>query len=258
MKNLLLIVFITIHSSVVFSNDDWGKTGHRTTGEIAEKHLTKKAKKAIHKLLKGKSLAFVSTFADDIKSDKKYNKFNTWHYVNFPFDSKYKDSEKNPKGDIITGIDHCITIIKDENSAKEDKIFYLKMLVHLVGDLHQPMHVGKAEDRGGNDIKVQWFYKNSNLHRVWDTDMIEDNKMSYSELANSVEELSKDQVNKIKEGSVLDWVYETQLLAKEVYLSVEKNENLRYSYSYKYLSTVRKQLQKGGIRLAKMLNEIFG
>jgi hypothetical protein len=258
MKTLLLIVSLTISSLSVFSNDDWGKTGHRTTGKIAEKHLTRKAKKAIHKLLEGESLAFVSTFADEIKSDKKYNKFYSWHYVNFPLDGNYKDSEKNPKGDLITGINHCIAVLKDNNSTKEDKVFYLKILVHLVGDLHQPMHVGQAEDKGGNDIKVKWFYKSSNLHRVWDTDMIAEYKMSYTELADSVEELSKTEINQIKNGSVLDWVSETHELTKEVYNSVEENENLRYKYSYKYLSSVRKQLQKGGIRLAKLLNEIFG
>jgi hypothetical protein len=258
MKTLLLIVSLTISSLSVFSNDDWGKTGHRTTGKIAEKHLTRKAKKAIHKLLEGESLAFVSTFADEIKSDKKYNKFYSWHYVNFPLDGNYKDSEKNPKGDLITGINHCIAVLKDNNSTKEDKVFYLKILVHLVGDLHQPMHVGQAEDKGGNDIKVKWFYKSSNLHRVWDTDMIAEYKMSYTELADSVEELSKTEINQIKNGSVLDWVSETHELTREVYNSVEENENLRYKYSYKYLSSVRKQLQKGGIRLAKLLNEIFG
>ena len=100
---LLFIGFLT--TSLAFAKTpSWGPTGHRTTGKIAEKHLTKKANRQINELLKGESLAFVSTYGDEIKSDKKYNDFYTWHYVNMPLDSRYEDSEKNPKGDLVTGI----------------------------------------------------------------------------------------------------------------------------------------------------------
>jgi len=246
-------------SSIAFAtNPVWGPTGHRATGKVAENHLTKRAKKKIDKLLKGESLAFVSTYGDEIKSDKKYNQFYTWHYVNMPLDSRYEDAEKNPKGDLVTGINTCISILKDKNSSDEDKAFYLRMLVHLVGDLHQPMHIGQKEDKGGNTIQVQWFGKGTNLHRVWDTDMIEEWNMSYLELANNTKDLSKAQVKAIQQGSVVDWVHDTHKLSKIAYESVEVGEDLKYRYSYDHFSTVRKQLQKGGIRLAKLLNDIFG
>ena len=253
---LLFIGFLT--TSLVFSKTPaWGPTGHRTTGKIAEKHLTKKAKRQINELLKGESLAFVSTYGDEIKSDKKYNDFNTWHYVNMPLDSRYEDSEKNPKGDLVTGINKCISIIKDDTSSLEDKTFYLKMLVHLMGDLHQPMHIGRKDDKGGNTIQVQWFGKGTNLHRVWDENMIEQWKMSYLELANNTEDLSNAQIKAIQEGTIIDWVHDTHKLSKIAYASVQIGENLRYRYSYDHFSTVRKQLQKSGIRLAKLLNDIF-
>jgi len=237
---------------------DWGPTGHRTTGVIAENYLTKKAKKHIEHLLNGQSLAFVSTFGDDIKSDSKYNKFYTWHYINFPFYTKYEDSDKNPKGDIVSGIDYCIDVLKNKNSSMEDQVFYLKLLVHLIGDMHQPLHVGRAEDKGGNDIQVRWFNKGTNLHRLWDSDMIEHYNMSYTELAANTEKLNKHQVKLIQEGSVLDWTYETQKLAIKTYNSVKIGEKLGYRYAYDHFSTVRSQLQKAGIRLAKVLNDIYG
>ncbi len=246
-------------SSIIFATTPiWGPTGHRATGEIAENHLTKRAKNKIDKLLKGKSLAFVSTYGDEIKSDKKYDKFYTWHYVNMPLDSRYEDSDKNPKGDLVTGINTCISILKNINSTIEDKAFYLKMLVHLIGDLHQPMHIGREEDKGGNTIQVQWFGKGTNLHRVWDTNMIEEWNMSYLELANNTEDLSKAQVKAIQQGTIVDWVHDTHKLSKSAYESVKIGENLKYRYSYDHFETVRKQLQKGGIRLAKLLNDIFG
>ena len=235
----------------------WGPTGHRATGKIAENHLTKKAKKKIDKLLNGESLAFVSTYADQIKSDRKYSNYYTWHYVNMPLDTKYEDSEKNPTGDIITGINKCIEVLKSETSSNEDKAFFLKMLVHFLGDLHQPMHVGRSEDKGGNTIQVQWFGKGTNLHSVWDSKMIEEWNMSYDELADNAQDLSKEQVKAIQKGSIVDWAHDTHKLSKIAYESVNVGENLKYRYSYDHFGTVRTQLQKGGIRLAKLLNDIF-
>ena len=124
-------------------------------------------------------------------SDKKFNEFYSWHYVNMDLNQKYSDAEKNPKGDLVTGINKCIQVLKDENSAEEDKVFYLKMLVHFVGDLHQPLHIGQKEDKGGNTIQVQWFGKGTNLHTVWDSKMIEEWNMSYLELAKNSSNLSK-------------------------------------------------------------------
>ena len=252
----IIILLIALQSNAG-TNPKWGVTGHRTIGNLAEKHLSKKAKKQIRKLLQGQDLAFVSTFGDEIKSDKKYNKFYTWHFVNFPFDTKYEDSQKSPDGDIVNGINFCIEILKNKNSSNEDKVFYLKLLVHLIGDLHQPLHVGRAQDKGGNDIKVKWHYKSSNLHRVWDSEMIESWNMSYTELADSAKELNDQQIKNIQQGSVLDWTYESQKLAKTVYSSAAMDDKLGYRYSYDHFTTVRSQLQKAGIRLAKILNEIY-
>ncbi len=252
-------LFFSLLFITTFANNkpSWGVTGHRTVGNIAEKHLSKKAKKQIYELLDSEDLAFVSTFGDEIKSDNKYKKFYTWHFVNFPFDTKYEDSNKNPDGDIVNGINFCIEILKNKNASREDKIFYLKFLVHLIGDLHQPLHVGRSDDKGGNDIKVKWHFKKSNLHRVWDSEMIESWNMSYTELANNAKILSKEQIKSIQKGSILDWTNESQKLAKKVYASAAMDEKLSYRYSYDHFSTVRTQLQKAGLRLAKVLNEIY-
>tara|TARA_R110000796_G_scaffold104102_1_gene213826 strand:- start:211130 stop:211906 length:777 start_codon:yes stop_codon:yes gene_type:complete len=254
----ITILLLTLSVQLLFCNEvDWSKTGHRTTGEVAQRHLTRKAKKAIEKLLHGQSLALVSTFGDDIKADKKYKEFNAWHYVNFPADKKYTDVTPSEDGDIVVGIQKCIAIVKDDKSSEEDKIFYLKLLVHLIGDLHQPMHIGRLEDKGGNDIQLQWFGKGTNLHRLWDSNMIDDYGMSFTEIANTLPEISKSEEKKIQQGDVYDWVEESQDLANELYDSVEVGEKLGYEYGYKYWGMVETQLQKGGLRLAKVLNGIF-
>lgn len=256
MRYFLLLVFFW--SGISFANDMvWSKTGHRVVGEVAQDYLSKKAKRAIADLLNGQSLAAVANFADEIKSDRKYSKFSAWHYVNMPADKSYSETEPSEYGDIVQGINTCLDILKDKNSARDDKVFYLKLLIHLIGDLHQPMHVGRAEDKGGNDIQLQWFNNGTNLHRVWDSNMIDDYGMSFSELATELPVLSKQQVAHLQSGTLLDWVAETQVLANKVYDSVEVGEKLRYQYSYQWWNTVETQLQKGGIRLAVVLNQAF-
>jgi hypothetical protein len=257
LKLFLLIAAFFLGKPAMEETVFWGQNGHRATGKIAENHLNKRAKKKIDKLLKGQSLAFVSTYADEIKSDRAYRKYYSWHYVNMGLEESYADATKNPKGDIVTGINKCIEVLKDDNSSDEDKSFHLKMLVHFVGDLHQPMHIGQKEDKGGNAIQVEWFGKGTNLHAVWDTKMIENWNMSYLELADNAKEVSKKQIAAIEAGTLTEWVDEIHELTKKIYKSAAVGENLRYRYSYDHFDIVRDQLQIGGIRLAKILNDIF-
>lgn len=253
----VLITVLFFSFQMIATPVDWGKTGHRVTGEIAQKYLTRKAKRQIKKLLDGHSLAFVSNYGDDIKSDARYRAYGPWHYVNFPFNSTYEDTPKSDKGDLYQAIQTCVSVLKDENASDTDKTFHLKMLVHFMGDLHQPLHVGIADDKGGNDFQVRWFNDGTNLHTVWDSKMIDSYDMSYTELASNTDLLSAAQYKNIASGTVKEWMYESRALCKEVYATTEVGEKLGYRYMYDYVNTVRSQLQKGGIRLAVLLNEIF-
>lgn len=255
-KNLVLIGLLVPFLS--FGNTIWGRKGHRVTGHIAEKHLTRKARKALGDLLDGHSLAFASTYADEIKSDRAYWNYSPWHYVNYPMEKTYNASEKSNSGDLITAIDQCKRILIDPNASKNDKIFHLKLLIHFIGDLHQPMHAGRAEDRGGNDIQVQWFNEGSNIHRVWDTDILETYGMSYFELAEELDRsTAKKERKAIQKGDAVAWLEESHILAKEIYGSVQTGDKLGYSYTYQYNEVVFDRLKKGGFRLAQVLNEIF-
>jgi hypothetical protein len=257
-KIIFLAGLVLLNSINVIASEDWGETGHRVTGEIAENHLNNKAKRAIRKLLDGESLAFVSTYADEIRSDDNLPDYSAWHYVNFPFGQTYEATPKSEKGDIITAINKCILILRNSSSMKEEKVFYLKLLVHFIGDLHQPLHVGMAEDRGGNKFQVQWFGDGTNLHRVWDSQIIESYNMSYSELVANANSLSKEQIAAIQQGPVAKWMYESRELCEKVYADTKSGEDLSYKYRYIYMPVIRERLQQGGIRLAGMLNEIFG
>ena len=257
-SQLVIFFFLFFPNSFIEkNNDDWGANGHRVVAQIAEENLSSVARELINKLLKGKSLVSVSTFADDIKSDPKYRKYNSWHYVNIDSDKNYGDLVPNKNGDIIKAIEKCILILKDKNQSINEKEFYLKLLVHFIGDIHQPLHVGRLEDRGGNDIKVKWFGKPSNLHRVWDSEIINSHQMSYSELSNDLPILKKNEIDKISNESIMIWVKESQEISKQIYDDAMLNSNLGYNYRYKYLNTVKMRLLKGGLRLASILNSIF-
>lgn len=258
MKKLLLLYALLYFFNSAYSSEEWGPTGHRTVGEIAQNYVTPEVAAMIDDILDGESLALVSTYADEIRSDSRYNEFAPWHYVNFPFNSTYEDSPKSEKGDIVVAIKKCIAVLENPQSSKDDKAFYLKLLVHFIGDLHQPLHIGLADDRGGNTFQVQWFDEGTNLHWVWDEKIIEHYGMSYTELAQNSKKLSNEELETIKKGTVEDWMYESRTLCMDVYNHTKVGENLKYEYMYRYTTVVRSQLQKGGIRLAEILNTIFG
>lgn len=240
-----------------YASPNWGKTGHRTVGQIAEQYLNKSSQRKINKLLNGMSLAEASTYADEIKSDPRYRKYNPWHYINIGFDEPIEAIERNKDGDILFAIEECIAELNKPTSSSEDKVFYLKMLIHLIGDLHQPMHIGLKEDKGGNDFQVRWFNQGTNLHAVWDTKMIEHYGMSYTELAASIAKPTKNKRKSIAAGSLYDWVAEIRPITEQLYKSAEQGEKLGYNYMYNHFDLVKQQLLYAGIRLAKVLNEIF-
>ncbi|NER09174.1 S1/P1 nuclease [Muriicola jejuensis] len=252
-----LILFLAF-ANLAFGNPPfWGKTGHRVVGEVAEMHLSRKARKMVRKILNGRSLASVSNYADDIKSDSLYNQYYPWHYVNYPADKTYGEEPPSEEGDIVMAIQTCIGKLEDRQTSDDQREFYLKMLIHFIGDLHQPLHAGWEENRGGNDIEIQWFREKSNLHRLWDSDLIEHFGMSYTELANDLPPMSKQALLEMQAGNVRTWVDESHRLATSIYGSVTPGERLGYRYKYVYWETVERQLLKGGVRLAAVLNDLF-
>ncbi|MBL3656438.1 S1/P1 nuclease [Fulvivirga sediminis] len=235
----------------------WGMTGHRVVGYVAEQHLSKKAKKRITEILDGESLATVSNWMDDIKSDHAYDHTHNWHWVTIPNGKTYEETEKNPDGDVISTIERIITDLKKGGLPKEKEAEGIKMLAHLIGDIHQPLHVGTGEDMGGNQVKLKWFWESSNLHSVWDSGMIDSENYSYTELGDVVNHASKEEIKEWQSSSVRDWAYESMSLRNQVY-NLPETKDINYEYRYKNWRTVKERLKRAGIRLAGVLNDIYG
>jgi hypothetical protein len=235
----------------------WGQTGHRVVGEVASFYLKRKAQKKIDVILERESIAVASVWMDNIKSDDSYDYAKPWHYVTIPDGQTYEETEKNPDGDAIMTIERLIQELKTGNLDAKTEQEHLKMLIHLVGDIHQPCHVGTGEDIGGNAVKLKWFGQNSNLHRVWDSEMIDSKAFSYTELANIVNITNKDEIKSLQNDTIDDWYKEAMAMRNQVY-DLPEDMYLGYEYNYKNWDTVQEQLLKAGVRLAGILNDIYG
>ena len=249
---LFLIVPLFINQAMA-----WGQTGHRVVGLVAQEHLNKKAQKKVMQVLQNNSLAEVSNWMDDIKSDAAYNHTHDWHWVTIPDGMKYEQTQKNPNGDLLMKIEEIVAALKTHKLPLEKEQEYLKYLAHLVGDLHQPLHVGGKDDTGGNAVKLQWFGQSSNLHRVWDSEIIEGKDLSYSELAYFLGQPTKEQVKAWQASTIRDWTYGMMVYRPQVY-NLPADRKLGYRYSYDNFNTIQKLLLQGGVRLAGLLNEIYG
>ena len=244
-----LIIYAMLSSFVL----GWGKKGHRITAKIAETYLTKNAKIQIKKLMGHHDLSRMSNWADEIKSDPNWKIANDWHWCTIP-DGELYEKDKH-SGKAVEKVNEFINVLKNEKSNKENKQIALKFLIHLIGDLHQPMHVGNGIDRGGNDIKLNWFNSPTNLHRIWDSDLINLQELSYSEYSDYLL-LNEDRgkIRKWQGDDVLIYIHESRDMRTQCYDF--SGENLKWEYFYKHKQLLEKRLLQGGVRLSGELNRI--
>ncbi|WP_167615183.1 S1/P1 nuclease [Maribellus sediminis] len=234
----------------------WGANGHRAIAEIANQQLDKSTKKKIEALLGDSYLPLYGTYADDVRSERGNPLSRVPHYVNMPFEKTYETSDKNEQGDLVTVMNDMISTLKAKNATKEEKAVALKFIIHLVADAHQPMHVGLADDLGGNKVDVKWFGKETNLHRVWDTNIIESTFLSYMELARFAESAEvNSQIDK-REISIVDWIDETHEYTKLIYDNLG-DRNYGYDYFHQFEPLVMQQINVAGYRLGNFLNDVM-
>ena len=241
----------------------WGQTGHRVVGEIADSYLNKKARAAIQEILGNESIAITSNWPDFIKSDSTFNYLSPWHYINIKQGLSQTEFnsflQKDTATDAYTKLNFLITELKNKQLDITKKRMYLRLLIHLVGDIHQPLHVGRFEDLGGNRIRVSWFGDSTNLHSVWDEKIIESQKLSYTEYVAAINHTTKEERKNWQAQPINEWFYESYLLAGKVYGSVTPaTARLSFRYNFDHIEMLNDQLLKAGVRLAGLLNSIFG
>ncbi|MEI6080162.1 MAG: S1/P1 nuclease [bacterium] len=258
-----IYVFITFLALVIVPLNafPWGPNGHRIVAAIAEERLSPSAKTAVHKILGHESMPQVSNWMDLIRSDSAWDFTNSYHHVNMPEGQDYWTAEKDPEGDAVRAIIYYEDVLRDKKASKEDKGVALKIIIHVIGDIHQPLHVGTF-DLSGNKRGVSWFGVKTNLHKVWDESLIDFQKLSYTEYVKFIDHIEASEAASWKKSSVIDWANESAKIRDSIYLGLEDEEgnriyNLSYKYNYSNIDTVNSRLRQAGVRLATFLNNIF-
>ena len=266
MKKICIITIILMYSISAYA---WGPMGHDVVAAIAEQNLTRKAKRNIEKLLDGHSIVFYASWMDNIQNSPSwkggYDKTKTWHYANVDKGHTYQTMKKNENGDVVSALNQLTWELTEnyDNLSDSLKADYIKMIVHMVGDLHCPMHAGRLSDKGGNGTKVKWFNDKTSLHSVWDSKMIESaRRWGYQEWVEQLDRKDRKFKKAIVRGTYEDWFMKTVENAAGIYDYVErideKEPNLSYQFVYDFSPTLEESLTLGGYRLAYVLNTIFG
>jgi hypothetical protein len=286
----LAVVATLLLISLVPSANAWGPTGHRLVAEIAQRHLTRAARRKIFRLLGGRTLADVANWPDELRSDPRFDKYKILHFATVPNGvASYRDSEKAPCGDLVVAIDAFTAFLR---TGKRDALYSVKaltdksdgtgegacnpqetepitpdtalrFLVHLMGDLHQPLHVG-GTDLGGNKVNVEWMDRwKTNLHSTWDDEMVDYERLDYTQYARFLDRASKTDAARWVSGDTISYADEAVAMRANLYVFPDDPTTPSdvHKISYKYIGAqrtrMREQLLKGGLRLAKVLNQIF-
>ncbi len=266
----------------------WGTSGHRIVAEIAERHIEPGVRAKITELIEGRSLPEISNWADDVRSYPVWDCAQSFHYVTIEPGAEYPD-QGVPEGDVIEAVVYYADVLADQRADLESRRVALKFLVHLVGDLHQPLHVGRGCDRGGNRIKVDWFGETANFHTVWDSGLIDSENLSFTEFADFADHATTEQITAYQDSTPLDWAREAQELLDGIYSCDVRGDGcpcfcgdcddglspfggclrrectliaagparLSYRYRTRSLPIIHSQVVKGGARLAGMLSWIL-
>jgi hypothetical protein len=293
MRYLILTIFaIAMQAQAALA---WGPNGHRITAQIGARNMTPATALWVFSINDGRSLALMATWPDFVRSFPEYDCFKPWHFLTVEDRQSLEDAMKlrpeksgacdmevfhalDMPANVVEAIDYFSDILRGDavKAANFAKMLQangatpyngsidqtaLALVVHLVGDVHQPLHVGRGPDRGGNAIAVKWFDEPAKLHEVWDELMIDSEKLSYSEFAAFLKQrFGKTDIGDYQDGAV-SWALESVGHRAAVYdfgaAAGEDVPNLSYEYQAKHDAFLKQRLFQGGKRLSVLLNDIF-
>ena len=241
----------------------WGQTGHRVIGKLAEERLDAKTRAEIEKIIGTESLAEAATFADEERSNPApfwQKEASPWHYVTVPAGKSYSEVGAPTEGDAYTALQRFTATLRDPDASQADKAIALRFIVHIVGDLHQPLHAGDGTDHGGNDVKVDYFGQSTNLHSVWDSALLDSENLSFTEFAARLDRrITPDQTIDWWNADPLVWIAESAAIRPNIYpaAKTDKRPQLSYVYQYQHLPIAEQRLEQAGVRLAAYLDSIW-
>jgi hypothetical protein len=251
-KSILFIAFAAA-SFFPVNSFAWSREGHHMVAQIAYQLLSASAKEKLKAYLGNTSIEDAATWMDEQRGgNNQYKYLTTTHYINIEKGGKIDPFQK---GNIYTELNTVISEL-EKGSNPEDLKLNLMILIHLVGDVHQPLHDGYGNDKGGNSINVFLFGKQTNLHSVWDGAIINKEHITSQTILANYGKLSAAQIAGLKTENVANWINESRSSLPQIYSF--SNSTLDESYVQKATPIIEEQILKAGIRLSGILEKALG
>lgn len=241
----------------------WGREGHETIAKIAERHLTKRARKRIENYLGGHSIVYYAKWADEYRHTPEYRFTNGWHSTPVDADCRYNDSLLDPEeGNAIFAIEKCSQTLQDYRNLPDSTVAVnLKLLIHFVADMHCPAHIKYSGRNMKYDVMFEDKYHKPHkfyIHHVWDNEIITTTRIwSVTEWAEELDRLPRQRIDEITAGTPRDWLHEAALSCIVQFDMAKPDQRLGQDFLNSALPLVESQILKAGYRLAETLNELF-
>lgn len=237
----------------------WGAHGHEIIATIALQELNPQAREQVARLLGNPAmLIHEANWADEIRDRRRET--GPWHYVDIPLGApRYLAARDCPRGDcVVAQIAAAQRVLANPRQSSAARADALRFLIHLVADIHQPLHAVDNDDRGGNQVRITVRGDRTNLHQLWDTRVVEALGFDSARAAQDIRRsISPPQRKHWQAGSAAAWATESHIVARDqVYPDMQGRRSLRLSPTYvrEKIPVTRQQLAKAGVRLAWLLN----
>ncbi len=251
MKRLIVLILLPFYSNAFA----WGVQGHKIIAQVAQTRLSAKALMEISKLIPKQTLPDICVWADQVRTTPEYKFTAPWHYASVDDNDTYERSIHNPAGDVIVAITNQLEILKNAKNPQSQRVEALKFITHFMGDIHQPLHVGRIEDHGGNTIQVNYQGRDTNLHALWDSSFIEEQMLNVDKYVDSIVAEDKNDTLVTKEFTLTQIATEDMSYRQFIYNYSGKIIDATYAKGAKEIVNAR--LKLGGARLAELLNSAF-
>lgn len=252
-----MIKIITASLFFFLANFAWsyGDLGHQSVAAVAWQHLTPFGKQNVERILGMGQEKFVkaSVWADHIKRDDRFNYLKPLHYVNMPKAAKRYDASRDCKKDkcVVEAIKKFSKVAK--TGSRTEKILALRMLIHLIADIHQPLHAGLYEDRGGNWYEIKYEEDAVTLHKFWDNQLVKRIGEDWEAVSNTI--LERKQM--VSVGTPEIWAEESHEITVKYVYQAKENKAVTEKYLAMADDLTQQQLAKAGWRLAMWLNKLW-
>ena len=256
-RNLLFWVSLSIFLVLSVSGQafGFGTDGHRIAGLIAQERLCAEAQQQVRTLGQGQGLDQLGLWADWIRGEPEWEHSAAWHYMNIPDGARLEDYRHPPEGDILWAIRSFGARLADRQAPIAERRDALRFLVHFAADIHQPLHVGRESDRGGNMIDIDPGTGGPvNLHRFWDTDAVALSGLEVEDYVRNLAGLIEANAPAWEQDMLMDWARESQILRPEVYDFGGRGNRLTRDYLENAERITRVRLAQAGVRLAAEVN----